>query len=393
MNKIRKILAMVLAAGMSASLMACGSSSAGKAEATAEVTTAAAASEAAQERGVAVASDKKDANVAGSLGDFKMIVGHAQPEGNPRFVSLEKFAADVEEKTGGHVKVTVYGNGQLGTEKEMLEQVVQGTIQGMRGGQFDFCPRLQMFTAPFMTQTRKQVTALLKSDLAKKVSEEAEKETGTVIINLCDAGGYRQFSNNIRPVKKPDDLKGLKISTNGMKTYDLAFQTMGASTVTIPYADLYMSLKTGVADGQDNSWGNVVSMKFYEVQKYIIKTEHVLSVGGVACSSKCWDSLDAETQAAVTEAVEYILEAVDKATIDGAPEQEKFLEEQGCEVVTVEDKAPFKDRAYLVPPSIHAASSSPSALWCDCVCPHRRYCTLQSFHLPSQSSPAKNQAG
>ena len=108
MNKIRKILAMVLAAGMSASLMACGSSSAGKAEATAEVTTAAAASQAAEEIGVAVAPDKKDANAEGSLGDFKMIVGHAQPEGNPRFVSLEKFAADVEEKTGGHVAGGVF---------------------------------------------------------------------------------------------------------------------------------------------------------------------------------------------------------------------------------------------------------------------------------------------
>lgn len=208
---MRKMFAMVLAVAMSASLAACGSPSTGE-----KATAATTASD---------AKETKETEAAENLGDFEMIIGHAQPEGNPRFVSLEKFAADVEEKTDGHVKVTVYGNGQLGTEKEMLEQVVQGTIQGMRGGQFDFCPRLQMFTAPFMTQTREQVTALLQSDLAKKVSAEAEKETGTVIINLCDGGGYRQFSNNVRPIKKPDDLKGLKIRTNGMKTYDLAFQT------------------------------------------------------------------------------------------------------------------------------------------------------------------------
>ena len=72
--------------------------------------------------------------------DYEMIVGHAQPEGNPRYVSMEKFAADVAKLTDGHVKVTVFGNGQLGTEKEMLEQVVQGVVQGMRGGQFDFSP-------------------------------------------------------------------------------------------------------------------------------------------------------------------------------------------------------------------------------------------------------------
>ena len=67
-----------------------------------------------------------------NLGNFEMMVGHAQPEGNPRYVSMEKFAADVAEKTNGHVKVTVFGNGQLGTEKEMLEQVVAGVVQGDR---------------------------------------------------------------------------------------------------------------------------------------------------------------------------------------------------------------------------------------------------------------------
>lgn len=84
-----------------------------------------------------------------ALGDFTMTVGHAQPESNPRYISMEKFAADVKAATNGHVTIDVYGNGQLGTEKEMLEQVVAGTIQGMRGGQFDFSPRLLMFTLPF----------------------------------------------------------------------------------------------------------------------------------------------------------------------------------------------------------------------------------------------------
>ena len=65
---------------------------------------------------------------------------------------------DVAEKTNGHVTVEVFGNGQLGTEKEMLEQVVAGTVQGMRGGQFDFSPRLLMFTLPFLAQTREPVS-------------------------------------------------------------------------------------------------------------------------------------------------------------------------------------------------------------------------------------------
>ena len=191
-----------------------------------------------------------------ALGDFNLIIGHSQPEGNPRFISMEKFAEDVKAATNGHLTVEVYGNGQLGTEKEMLEQVVAGTIQGMRGGQFDFSPRLLMFTLPFLTNTREQVTALLHSDLAKKVCAEAEAANGTVIVNLCDAGGYRQFSNSKHPIKAPADLKGLKMRTNGMKTIDLTFQALGATTTSIPYSDLYMGLKTSVADGQENPWVN-----------------------------------------------------------------------------------------------------------------------------------------
>ena len=191
-----------------------------------------------------------------ALGDFNLIIGHSQPEGNPRFISMEKFAEDVKAATNGHLTIEVYGNGQLGTEKEMLEQVVAGTIQGMRGGQFDFSPRLLMFPLPFLTNTREQVTALLHSDLAKKVCAEAEAANGTVIVNLCDAGGYRQFSNSKHPIKAPADLKGLKMRTNGMKTIDLTFQALGATTTSIPYSDLYMGLKTGVADGQENPWVN-----------------------------------------------------------------------------------------------------------------------------------------
>ncbi|MBQ4609843.1 MAG: TRAP transporter substrate-binding protein, partial [Clostridia bacterium] len=209
-----------------------------------------------------------------ALGNYTMTVGHAQPESNPRYISMEKFAADVAEKTNGHVTVEVFGNGQLGTEKEMLEQVVAGVTQGMRGGQYDFSPRLLMFTLPFLANNRAEVTALLQSDLAKKVSAEAAETTGTVIINLCDAGGFRQFSNNTRPLTKPEDLAGLKMRTNGMKTIDLTFQAMGANTVSVPYADLYMGLKTAIADGQENPWVNVEGMKFYEVQKYFTEVNY-----------------------------------------------------------------------------------------------------------------------
>ncbi|MDR2588972.1 MAG: TRAP transporter substrate-binding protein [Spirochaetales bacterium] len=198
---------------------------------------------------------------------YEMKIGHAQPEGNPRQISLQAFEKYVEEKTSGAVQVTVYHSGQLGTEKEMLEQVCSGVIQGFRGGQFDFLPKLLIFSLPFLCENADEINRLMNSDFAREVCADSQKD-GAIILGLGDAGGFRQFSNNKRAITKPADLAGLKMRTNGMDTIDKTFKALGASTVSIPYADLYMALKTGVADGQENPWVNVVGMKFFEVQKY-----------------------------------------------------------------------------------------------------------------------------
>ncbi|MBE5798693.1 MAG: TRAP transporter substrate-binding protein [Clostridiales bacterium] len=279
-----------------------------------------------------------------ALGDYTMIVGHAQPESNPRYISMEKFAADVAEKTNGHVTVEVFGNGQLGTEKEMLEQVVQGVTQGMRGGQYDFSPRLLMFTLPFLANNRAEVTALLQSDLAKKVSAEAAETTGTVIINLCDAGGFRQFSNNTRPLTKPEDLAGLKMRTNGMKTIDLTFQAMGANTVSVPYADLYMGLKTSIADGQENPWVNVEGMKFYEVQKYFTEVNYQFHPDPFYVNAEWWNSLPAEFQAILTECATEMGEYNDQLIDENSDAAKQVVVDAGCEVYvpTAEELAAFQ---------------------------------------------------
>ena len=286
-----------------------------------------------------------DTDPYADLGSYTMIVGHAQPAGNPRYVSMEKFAADVAEKTNGHVTVEVFGNGQLGTEKEMLEQVVQGVTQGMRGGQFDFSPRLLMFTLPFLTNTREEVTALLQSDLAKKVSAEAEATTGTVIINLCDAGGYRQFSNNTRQITKPEDLKGLKMRTNGMKTIDMTFQAMGANTVSVPYADLYMGLKTSIADGQENPWVNVEGMKFYEVQKYFTQVNYQFHPDPFYVNAEWWNSLPEEFRTILSECATEMGEYNDQLIDQNSDAAKQVVIDAGCEVYipTAEELAAFQE--------------------------------------------------
>lgn len=343
---MKKTIAMLLAMAMTVSLTACGGG--GTAETTKAAsgeTTAAASDEKKETEAVAEGEDP-----FADLGDFTMMVGHAQPEGNPRYVSMEKFAEDVAAKTNGHVTVEVFGNGQLGTEKEMLEQVVAGTVQGMRGGQFDFSPRLLMFTLPFLAQTRDQVTALLNSDLAKKVCAEAEAETGTVIINLCDAGGWRQFSNSKHPITKPEDLKGLKMRTNGMNTIDKTFIALGATTTTIPYSDLYMGLKTAVADGQENPWVNVEGMKFYEVQKYFTEVNYQFHPDPFYVNAAWWNELPEEYREIITECAADMGTYNDQLIDENQEKAKQVVIDAGCEVyVPTEDELKaFQDAVQVV---------------------------------------------
>lgn len=348
---MRKRIALLLTLAMAASsLAACGGSKPAETAAatTAAATEAAKTEETKAEETKAEAAEGEDPYAA--LGDFTMMVGHAQPEGNPRFVSMEKFAEDVAAKTNGHVTVEVFGNGQLGTEKEMLEQVVAGTVQGMRGGQFDFSPRLLMFTVPFLTQNRAQVTALLQSDLAKKVCAEAEAETGTVIINLCDAGGYRQFSNSKHPITKPEDLQGLKMRTNGMNTIDKTFIALGATTTTIPYSDLYMGLKTAVADGQENPWVNVEGMKFYEVQKYFTEVNYQFHPDPFYVNAAWWNGLPTEYQDIISECATEMGEYNDKLIDENQEAAKQVVIDAGCEVYvpTEEELKAFQDAVQVV---------------------------------------------
>lgn len=349
---MKKRIAMLLTLALTASsLAACGGGSQPAAtQAPAADTTAAAAETTAAAEGGESEAAAEGEDAFADLGDFTMMVGHAQPEGNPRYVSMEKFAADVAEKTNGHVTVEVFGNGQLGTEKEMLEQVVAGTVQGMRGGQFDFSPRLLMFTLPFLAQNRAQVTALLQSDLAKKVCAEAEAETGTVIINLCDAGGWRQFSNSKHPITKPEDLVGLKMRTNGMNTIDKTFVALGATTTTIPYSDLYMGLKTGVADGQENPWVNVEGMKFYEVQQYFTEVNYQFHPDPFYVNAAWWNELPQEYRDIISECATEMGTYNDQLIDENQEAAKQVVIDAGCEVYepSEEELKAFQDAVQVV---------------------------------------------
>jgi tripartite ATP-independent transporter DctP family solute receptor len=198
-----------------------------------------------------------------------MKIGHAQPVTHPRHDSLLKFKELVERRTDGAIFVNIYPAGQLGDEAAMLDATKLGALQGTRSGLFErVSPRLLVYTMPFLFDSLDGIEKVTMGPIGDRIASAAEAG-GLIILTTGDAGGFRQFTNDVRPLIRPGDFVGLKMRTAGVKTIVKTLEAFGSTPVVVPYGDTYAALKSGVADGEENPFVNIEAMRFYEVQKYL----------------------------------------------------------------------------------------------------------------------------
>ncbi len=208
-------------------------------------------------------------SMAQAAGEFVFKYANTQSENHPRSKSMVYFKEQLEKKSGGKIKVELYLSGTLGKEAEVLEMVKLGNLQGCRGGLFERAnKKYLMYTLPFMFANAEQVVKVMNSDLGQEINKGA-MANGFYIPATGVAGGMRQPTNKVRPIKNVEDIKGLKLRTPPIDVTIRTFKQLGANPQQVPYTETYMALKTGVVDGQENPFSNCVDMKFYEVQKYL----------------------------------------------------------------------------------------------------------------------------
>jgi TRAP-type C4-dicarboxylate transport system substrate-binding protein len=191
---------------------------------------------------------------------------------------------------------------------------------------------------------------LTKSDLWHEICKEVESQgfyipRGGTALNR----GFRCFTNNVRPIEKVDDFKGLKMRIPPGKIYVETAKAFGINAQQVEITDLYMALKTGVVDGQDNPLINDLSRKFYEVQKYLSMTNHIINPDPIIVNLEWYESLPADLQKVFNEAAEaHITWTNDQ----NAAENEKVVEELGkymeINYITPENLLGFKEKAKAV---------------------------------------------
>jgi len=213
------------------------------------------------------------------------------------------FKKYVEDRSGGRIKVEIYPACELGSEREMMEGVQLGSIQMTNvseGTVGIFFPEILATAIPYAFRTYTEAWYTLDSPFMKKLMGEMVKKTGIRCLDV-NQNGFRNFSNDVRPIRTPDDLKGLKIRTMEHRGHMKMVEALGASPVPIAWGELYTALQQKVVDGQENPPSLVLVMKFYEVQKYYTLDGHIYSIDFTFINDNFYNSLPEDLRQIVYE--------------------------------------------------------------------------------------------
>ncbi|WP_221568427.1 DctP family TRAP transporter solute-binding subunit [Alkalihalobacillus sp. TS-13] len=281
----------------------------------------------------------------GSEGDsITLKLAHSGSESHQYHIAAEKFKELVEEKSEGSVKVEIHGNATLGSEADVIEQVMDGSVDmttvAADSSFANTVPEMNVFGIPYLFNDAEHVYSTLDGEVGKELLSLVDDQ------NMKGLGywevGFRHLTNNKKEIKTPDDVKGLKVRVQPAPVWEAHMKALGASPTPVDFNELYSALDQGVVDGQENPLPTIDSMKFYEVQKYVALTAHTYSPAVVVMSNNAWDKLNEDQQKLVQEAVSETTKYHRETLAEKEQEIQNKLEENGV-TITKPDRDAFRE--------------------------------------------------
>lgn len=232
----------------------------------------------------------------------KIRFAHSAPAAHGWHLWAEQFKKSIEAKTGGKMEVQIFPNAQMGTERDTAQAVRNGALEmGAIGvALMNWVPEMSVTDAPFLWASRAQAHRAIEGAFGDNLRARC-LDKGFVLTGWTDLG-FRSMTNNKKPINAAKDMADLKMRVPNSKSYIAMMQALGSSTVAVDLSELYLALRQGVADGQETPTAVTKSNKFYEVQKYISKTNHVLTIAYTVMNPDFFKGLSADEQKAVAAA-------------------------------------------------------------------------------------------
>lgn len=274
-----------------------------------------------------------------SVAEAKIIVkyGHVGPPVHPQHLGALAFAKYVNEKSKGEIEVQVFPLGQLGGERSMTEQVQAGTLHMTAVTATvlsNFVKEMGIIELPFVFPDRDTAYKTLDDKEVKARLDTFCEPKGFVFIGYTE-NEFRDLTNSQRPIRKPEDMKGLKIRVIEGPIFIDTFRTLGANPVPLPFPEIYNALQQKVIDGQDNPLYTSTLMKYTEVNKFATVTQHILTECPVIVNKKFWSTLSPEQQKIFREAADVQIKVNREGNTKGRAEAAKTAKAQGVEVITL----------------------------------------------------------
>jgi tripartite ATP-independent transporter DctP family solute receptor len=284
------------------------------------------------------------AGCVASAGAAELKLGYSLAPTSHYGVGATAMAEDLAKRTNGKWTIKQFPANALGGEREMVEGAQIGTVDIVvtsTGPVGNFVPDTLLTDIPFLFRDYKHAHAVLDGPIGQRILDQFPKHG---LIGLAwGENGFRNLTNSKRPIKTPEDAKGLKVRTMENQVHMTAFRTIGVLPTPMAFPELFTALQQGTVDGQENPIGVILSAKFPQVQKYLSLTQHVYSPALIILSPTIWNQLSAEEKTAMKEAAKAGAAAMRKKAFDDAQNGVEELRKQGMEVVTELDRKAFED--------------------------------------------------
>lgn len=255
--------------------------------------------------------------VASAQAPIVIKFSHVVAEQTPKGQGALKFKELAEKKLPGKVQVQVFPSSQLFGDAKELEALLLGDVQFIAPSlsKFDrYTKKIQVFDLPFLFDDIEAVDRFQSGPQGKALLESMR---GRGLLGLGYwHNGMKQLSTNKDKLVRPGDVKGLKFRIQASDVLEAQFRALESNPQKMAFAEVYQALQTGVVDGQENTWSNIYSQKFHEVQKTIAETNHGVIDYMVVTNVKWWDGLPADVRKGLTEAMTEATAYANKLALD-----------------------------------------------------------------------------
>ena len=234
--------------------------------------------------------------------EFTLKLGHLANTEHTWHKGSVKFAELVEEKTGGRVVVQVFPSEQLGNEMEVIGNIQSGIVDMLITGEsmMNWAPLCGLIAVPYMIRDSAHMEKIVEGEVGQAIEKEVIEKVRLRPVAWFERGARNLTSN--REVKKPEDLNGLRLRVPNVPLFVATWESLGAKPTPMAFSEVFTSLQQGIIDGQENPYDLIKSASFFEVQKFVNKTEHVRGWIYLVIGEDKFQSMPEDIRKAVLEA-------------------------------------------------------------------------------------------